>query len=66
MKVGNIDLTKNGWRLSMEVSAMPKKLLLIALLLLSLGCAAGTWAQRVDRPAINPMRGPLLNAELKN
>ncbi len=37
---------------------MPKKLLLIALLLLSLGCAAGTWAQQVDRPAINPCEAP--------
>ena len=45
---------------------MPKKLLLIALLLLSLGCAAGTWNQQVDRPAINPMQGPLLSPGLKN
>jgi len=66
MKVENIDLTKRGSRLSMEVSTMPKKLLLIALLLLSLGCAAGTWNQQVDRPAINPMQGPLLSPGLKN
>ena len=66
MKVRNIHLTKKGSLLSMEVSTMPKKLLLIALLLLHLGCTAGTWNQQVDRPAINPMQGPLLSPGLKN
>jgi hypothetical protein len=65
MKVRNIDLTKKGSRLSMEVSTMPKKLLLIALLLLHLGCAAGTWS-KVDRPPTNPIHGPLLSPGLKN
>ncbi len=65
MKTRNIDLTKKGSRTSMKVSTMPKKFLLIALLLLQLGCAAGTWS-KVDRPPTNPMDGPLLSPGLKN
>ena len=65
MKVRNIHLTKKGSLLSMEVSTMPKKLLLIALLLLHLGCTAGTWS-KVDGPPTNPIHGPLLSPGLKN